>query len=831
MTEEKFLESVLSGLDDFSPGDLVSAMEMKELIDSNKNSFPADGKEIFLDLAAVFHCFILEGDNDDLKGKLEQLKSLIEGRWHTSLSERIAKEQEDIGPSTVLIEDDEVLLSFIQESHDHLDTIEDRIITLENDDDPDLIDDIFRSMHTIKGVASFIGLNNIKNLSHKLESLLDRLRIKEVEINPEMINILLEGTDVLVNMIQFIESEASIKGEGRHSYSISESSIDLFPLYNKIKNISNPGAIPEPVTLAVDKKNNSQSLDDLITDDMIQKFVEESVDLLDSAEHSILELENSGVISENVDNAFRNLHTIKGNSGFFGFADIEKTSMDAENLLDKIRVGEKRADQRNISQILQRLDQIRNQIVRLTDPGTHIKKETEKDPYKPLGEVLEGMGVLKDDIEHAAELQNKKLGEILVDEGVVSRSILDKALESQNKSSSGVSSSSIKRKDIRIDMEKLDKLFDMVGELITAEAMVVDSEDLVGMDLRDFNKSALYLSKITREIQSITMSMRMIPLEGLFNKMKRLVRDLSKKMDKPVQFLISGADTEMDRNVTEEISDPLVHIIRNSIDHGLENKADRKKSGKDPVGIIDLNARYEGNEIWITVKDDGAGLNTKKILKNAMSKGLIKGQPGDMEPKDIWNLIFEPGFSTVDKVSEISGRGVGMDVVRRNIEKLRGQIDINTIEGAGTEIILRIPMTLAIIDAISCRLDNMIMALQSTDVIEFLKPKDDSFTDTGKGRIVINLRNEIIPVIDMNQFYNINNGREKIEDGVIIVICAGGVKTALVVDEILGSKQMVVKALPEILEESRAISGCSLLGNGEVCLIIDAAALVKETLE
>ena len=208
--------------------------------------------------------------------------------------------------------------------------------------------------------------------------------------------------------------------------------------------------------------------------------------------------------------------------------------------------------------------------------------------------------------------------------------------------------------------------------------------------------------------------------------MKRLVRDLSRKMDKPVQFLISGADTEMDRNVIEEIADPLVHIIRNAIDHGLENKDERIPSGKDSIGVVDLNARYEGNEIWITVKDDGAGLNSKKILKNAVRKGLVKGDPQLLEPKDIWKLVFEPGFSTVDKVSEISGRGVGMDVVKRNLEKLRGRIDINSVEGQGSEIVLRIPLTLAIIDAISCKVGHMIMALQSSDVIEFLKPTDES---------------------------------------------------------------------------------------------------------
>lgn len=834
MSEETLVKDLLDRINLFEPGDLVCTMEIKEFVDSFKNDFPENRKDVVLDLSALFHCYILEGENEELNRKLEELKSqLLE----------ILSQESPISPqiSFVLIEDHEVLSSFIQESHDHLDTIEDRILTLENGSDSDLIDDIFRSMHTIKGVSSFIGLNNIQSLSHSLESLLDRLRINELKINSDLISILLDGTDILANMIHFIEKESESKGNGKQSYTITEPTIDYAPLIEKIRNIDilslsekeETEILAEPeISKLSDLKsseNNSLNSDDLITEEMIRKFIEESLDLLDSAEHSVLELEDSSNIGESIDNAFRNLHTIKGNSGFFGFEVIEDSSMEAETLLDQIRKGINKADQRNISVILQKLDNIRNMMNQLLIP---VKKgETAGNPYKPLGEVLVDMGVSRADIEHAVDIQSKKIGEILVDEGAVSSSTLNKALQTQNKAMSNAPAISIKRKDIRIDMEKLDKLFDMVGELITAEAMVVDSEDLKGLEMRDFNKSALYLSKITREIQSITMSMRMIPLEGLFKKMKRLVRDLSKKMDKPVQFFISGADTEMDRNVTEEIADPLVHIIRNSIDHGLENREERRKAGKNPVGVVKLNARYEGNEIWITVSDDGAGLNSQKILKSAISKGLVKGDPDLMEPKDVWKLIFEPGFSTADQISEISGRGVGMDVVRRNIEKLRGGIDINSRDGEGTDIILRIPLTLAIIDAISFKVSHLIMALQSSDVIEFLKPKAELFTETRKGHQVISLRSEIIPIIDMRSFYNLENEIINVNERVLIVIHAAGKKAALFVDGIVGSKQMVVKALPEILEETRAVSGCSLMGNGDVCMVLDAAALIKETFE
>ncbi|MBB6481474.1 chemotaxis protein CheA [Spirochaeta isovalerica] len=833
MTANDFFTSFSGFLDTFTPGDLVGTMEFKEFVDEGKEHYPPEGRSLFLDLSALLHCYILEGENDELNSQFESLKAKI-GQLKSPSPVQVNQEKtadDPMCPAPVKIDDREVLDSFLQESHDHLDTIEERILALETNPDTDLIDDIFRSMHTIKGVASFIGLNNIKNISHTLESLLDRLRDNELAVDSDLISVLLDGTDVLSNLIACIERDAEEKRNEGRELVLCEPSVDISLLVEKISLIGNEDKSGTPME-SVETEVPTDSFDDLITGEMIQKFIEETSDLLDNAEHEILELENGSPDVEHVDRAFRKLHTIKGNAGFFGFEAIEETAMETESLLDEIRKGKKDGDHRNVSIILKQLDIIRARLSSLIDqPEPSEGENNRKEPYKPIGDVLIDLGVSREDIEHAANLQNKKLGEILIEEGVVSERTLDQALQSQNRSIGGMPSISVKRKDIRIDMDKLDRLFDMVGELITAEAMVVDSEDLKGMELRDFQKSALHLSKITREIQSITMSMRMIPLEGLFNKMKRLVRDLSRKMDKPVQLNISGADTEMDRNVIEEISDPLVHIIRNAIDHGLENRSERSGKGKPSVGSVNLDARYEGNEIWITVSDDGAGLNRERIVENAMEKGLLSEEGDDLPDEDIWKLIFEPGFSTTETVSEISGRGVGMDVVKRNIEKLRGRIDIQTEWGKGTDMVLRIPLTLAIIDAISCMIGSMTLAFQSSDVIEFLKYSDDLFTHTGQGNRVINLRSEIIPVIELWEFYNIRREQRSHENDVLVVITAGGVKSALIVDSILGSKQMVVKALPELLEETRAISGCSVLGNGDVCLIVDAAALIRETLE
>jgi two-component system chemotaxis sensor kinase CheA len=497
--------------------------------------------------------------------------------------------------------------------------------------------------------------------------------------------------------------------------------------------------------------------EELISPEMIDSFISETNDLLDNVEDNLLEMEKDPSQSADlINDAFRAVHTVKGNAGFFGFADIEQSCMDIESVMDNVRKGKKEATNNLITTLLESVDSVRGLLKAVGEKGTSpadterqqdsreggpesseqhaeqgetepvsaseaeeaetpteeqedqkedqsrpeiefiedVQVETDSD-YKPLGDVLIEMGATtRDKIDHALDEQQKKLGEILVEKGVAQKEVVDKALQEQAKYQTEAKESSyaVKRKDIRVDMSKLDRLFDLMGELITAEAMVVSHPELEGLDIENFHKAADEMSKITRSMQEITMGIRMIPLEGLFNKMRRLVRDLARKFDKKINLSISGQDTEMDRNVIEEISDPLVHIIRNSIDHGIEAREQREAAGKSPEGNIGLDAKYEGNEIWITVSDDGGGLHREKILAKAEKNDLLTGNPDEMSDSDVWQLIFEPGFSTADQVSEISGRGVGMDVVRRNIEKLRGKIDIASTPGKGTNMILKIPL-------------------------------------------------------------------------------------------------------------------------------------------
>jgi len=481
------------------------------------------------------------------------------------------------------------------------------------------------------------------------------------------------------------------------------------------------------------------------------------------------------------------------------------------------------------SYILTQIDIIKNIIVKEVNLKT---AEDNMEVEKPLGKILVDMkAVAEDDVDEALALQSRPLGEILKDEGKIDNDSLNQALKIQKEISekAGAGKTSIVKKEIRVSTDKLDKLFDLVGEIITSQAMVIHHPDISDIQSETFTRSRNYLEKMTRELQETTMAMRMIPLDGLFNKMFRLVRDLSKKSDKKVDLKLSGAETEMDKNVINEISDPLIHIIRNSVDHGIESKQDRIDSGKNEVASVVLSAQYVGNEIWITVTDDGKGLDRDKIIAKALSNNLIQKDPELLTDEEVWQLIFMPGFSTADTITNISGRGVGMDVVKKNIEKIRGKIEILTEKGKGTTMILKIPLTMAIIDAIITKQGKSLYAIPTLEILEFIKAEQTLVHHTDGGYIV-KIRDENIPIVKMSQVY----GKEKCDgdfsNGTIIILINNNRKLGVLIDEIVSAQQIVIKSLSDYFNDVKAVAGCAILSNGDVALITDTGQLVNNVL-
>ncbi|MGD0152551.1 MAG: chemotaxis protein CheA [Thermacetogeniaceae bacterium] len=380
---------------------------------------------------------------------------------------------------------------------------------------------------------------------------------------------------------------------------------------------------------------------------------------------------------------------------------------------------------------------------------------------------------------------------------------------------------------IRVDIDRLDKLLDLVGELVIAESMVANSQDLDILNNDRFGKAITQLDKISREIQEVAMSMRMIPLAGVFRKMMRLVRDLAQKANKQVDLEIIGEETEVDKTLIEQISDPLVHLIRNAVDHGLEQTAERLAAGKPEVGHVTIEAKHSAGEVWITVEDDGRGLNRQKIFQKGVERGLIKSEDAGMKDEDLWRLIFEPGFSTAEQVSNISGRGVGMDVVKRNIERLRGKVDIRSKAGIGTVFAVRIPLTLAIIEGMVVRVGANRYTIPISSVKESFRPSPEQITCTPDGLEIVRIRGGLLPVLRLHELYRVLPRHRQLNKGILIVVESSDNKCCLFVDELLGQQQIVIKGLPGYLNHVKGVSGCAILGDGEISMILDIADLVS----
>lgn len=383
---------------------------------------------------------------------------------------------------------------------------------------------------------------------------------------------------------------------------------------------------------------------------------------------------------------------------------------------------------------------------------------------------------------------------------------------------------------ISVNVEKMDSLMDLIGELVIAEAVVLQNPDLKvpGLELSNFQKASGQLSKITTELQEVIMSMRMMPLTNTFQKMRRIVFDVSRKLGKDIELEVVGENTEVDKNIIENITDPLMHLVRNSVDHGIEEKAeDRTAIGKPAKGKITLEAKNEGGKVYISVKDDGKGLNKEKLYQKALEKGVIENKPmSEFTEKEIFRFITLPGFSTKEEVTEYSGRGVGMDVVVKNIQNISGRLDITSVEFEGSEMTLVIPLTLAIINGIVVQVGDSPFVIETASIKEFVRVGEDSLIYEPSGEEYIVLRGECYPFIRLNQRYGLPNSVDKVEEGIVVVLEHEGSQVCVLIDKLLQEQEIVVKPIPSYVRKIKGLSGCTQLGDGSIALILDIAGLL-----
>ena len=753
----------------------------------------------------------------------------------------------------------EFVSEFVNSSRELLDDVEPHIIALEKSSsaygevDPEILNTIFRLFHTLKGTASFVDLQTITSVTHEAETLLDIFRKEKINLQTEHVDLLCRTNDFIRNILDVVEKQLDDKG---FEAVASEIVVDLKNTIASVSaedgegdklspgnfsGVAGPIAMPQKNTVCAEKESLDRNgpendvfeeeLKLIITPEMTTRFTQETGELCEEAELMLLAFERVPDKLELAANAFRALHSIKGNSGFFGYAELEKISHAAETILDSLRTGDKKPDKNIMSAILASIDFLRNGARKVTEGLKIDSCETAK-----LAEILGALGgesgLPSETIQIQAEPESiafEASSEDLEKQPAAQYKTGDgQAADAQTKTavSSSVPSSS-QQQYIRVDTEKLDALLDLVGEMVIAESMVANCPDLRGLQLEKFDKAVHHLNKITRDIQETALAMRMIPLSSTFHKMDRLVRDLSNKFNKKIALEIAGEETEVDKTIIEQISDPLVHIIRNCIDHGLESNDERLKAGKSPVGTVKIEAKHSAGEVWIIIEDDGRGLNREKIIKKAVENSLIEGDGSDLKDEEVWKLIFEPGFSTAEKVSNISGRGVGMDVVKRNIEKLRGRVDVRSQKGAGTMIILRIPLTLAIIDGMEIQVGGARYIIPISSIRQSFKTRADKITHTPDGTEVVNVRGELLPVVRLHRMYGIVSVHERLEDGLLIIVENNEKKCCLFVDELIGQQQVVIKGLSNYLGHVRGVSGCAIMGDGEISLILDIGDLIS----
>ncbi len=564
-------------------------------------------------------------------------------------------------------------------------------------------------------------------------------------------------------------------------------------------------------------------------------FVSEAEENLDTIEVNLIDLEQDPSNKDIINDIFRPFHTIKGVSGFLALIKINILAHTTENLLDSARSGEFLINDMATDVILESVDTLKSLLARVRQgidagfkqPDDDIDVEILRDKLQklqvaltngekaPLGEILVQKGAISSQsLDQALEIQKshpeKKIGEILVEEKKAAPKQVALALMEQTSPKKQIAA------QVKVSTDKLDDLVDYAGELVIAQSMLRQktSKD------PSLSQSVAQLGQIVTNMQNIAMSMRMIPIKATFMKMIRLVRDLARKSGKEINLEMQGEDTEIDRNVVDALYEPMVHMIRNSCDHGIESEPDRRDQGKPSQGCITLRAYHKGGHIIIEIEDDGKGLDKDRILKKAKSTGLISGSE-QMTDGQIYDLILQPGFSTAKTITDVSGRGVGMDVVMTGIEKFRGQLSIDSEKGRGTRFTIGFPLTLAIIDGMLVGVDSERYVIPTMAIEKAFKPDEkDCFTVEGKGEIVKD-RGNLIPIVRLSEIYNSGNHNKNIWDSLVVVVESKGEKRALLIDELLGKDEYVIKSLGSNLEDIEGLAGGAILADGRVGLILD----------
>jgi len=672
---------------------------------------------------------------------------------------------------------DLMLDMFVFETTQLLEQLEQVIIETEKAScyEQDAINEIFRIMHTIKGSSAMMRFNFISSLAHSIEDLFHFLR-EGKPLNVDYLKL----SDIVFESVDFIKEEIR-KIENRKS-----PDRDASVLIEKIRDF-----------LAVLKESNPME--------------------------NVNETKATAVINEGDQKSKVGKRSFKAVVYFEEGCEMEDIrALALINDLLKI-AGDVQYYPTDIADDNKSAEIIRKE-------GFQIWFKTDR-TFEEMHDFFSKTIFLKD--LELTELKGLDLVESKNDEPVESKNnekSIDTVSEEEKIPDKEIQFTPLQQSIISVNVSKLDKLMDLVGELVISEAMVTQNPEIAGLTLDNFHKAARQHRKIISELQDVAMSIRMIPLSATLQRMNRIVRDMSRKLSKEVRLEIIGEETEVDKNIIERISDPLMHLVRNSIDHGIEPAEERKNMGKPEIGTVTIEAKNAGGDVLIIVKDDGRGLNRESILKKARANGLINRPETDLTDREIYSYIFLPGFSTNEKITEFSGRGVGMDVVARNIASIGGTVSVDSAPGEGTTITLKIPLTLAIMGGMIVRVGKSTYTIPVLSIKESFKANEDNVITDIEGNEMIMIRGECYPILRLHKIYNVKTETTNIHDGIVVMVENDGKGLCIFADELIGEQQVVVKALPNYiknLKKVRGVAGCTLLGDGSISLILDIADLVE----
>lgn len=673
---------------------------------------------------------------------------------------------------------------FVYETANQLEQLEQAILESEKSSvySSNTINEVFRITHTIKSSAAMMLFDNISTLSHAIEDIFYFLReSKPQQVGySELSDLVLQGVDFIKVELEKVKSGDEVDG-------------DASTLIKEIK---------EFLELLKTENSSSEKVEDNDTKNTKHQFYiaqDKSQNLLQNNAFRATIRYQEGCEMENI-RAFTLIHNLK------------EIAQDIYHIPEDIINDDSSVD-----------------VIRKDGFTVYFKTERS---YDEIQEFLMKTIFLKElelVCENKEEESNDNLNksQIILEDSEVKVPKLEAVKENVDKKAQA---SSGHQTMISVNVNKLDKLMDLVGELVISEAMVTQNPDIKKLELDNFQKAATHLRKITSELQDMVMAIRMVPLAPTFHKMNRIVRDMSKKLNKKVELEIIGEDTEVDKNIIEHIADPLMHLVRNSIDHGIESAEERKAKGKSEEGTVTLEACNAGSEVLIIVRDDGKGLSKEKILKRARENNLLHKEESEMTDREIFSLILLPGFSTKESVTEFSGRGVGMDVVIKNIETVGGSILIDSVPDKGTIITIKIPLTLAIIGGMNIKVGASRYTIPTTSIRQSFRPKENDIINDPDGNEMIMVRGECYHIVRLHQLYKVKTKVTNIHEGIVIMVESNDKVFCIFADELLGEQQVVVKALPNYIKNTRKIrglSGCTLLGDGSISLILDVGSLLE----